>query len=91
MANVTLHLLNIFALKVKKNSIDYEAHTVSEVISQFLEDHADKLDKTLLKRKKLADDILILVNGKNIEYLDGYKTKLDDEDKIYISIPLSGG
>ena len=91
MANVTLHLLNIFALKVKKNAINYNADTVGEVISQFLEDHGDKLDKSLMKRKKLADDILILVNGKNVDYLDGYKTKLSDEDKIYISIPLSGG
>ena len=93
MPGVELNLLNIFALQVKKNSIKYHGNTVGDIISQFINDHKDMLDPRLLSKnqKKLNDQILILVNGKSIEYLKKYKTKLQDDDKLYISVALSGG
>ncbi|MHA1147330.1 MAG: MoaD/ThiS family protein [Promethearchaeota archaeon] len=93
MANVKLNLLNIFALKVKKNTIEYEGETVGDVITQFLKEYHHLLDDDLLSKnkKKLSKQILILVNGRNIEYLNKYKTKLEEGDQIYLSIPLSGG
>lgn len=93
MAKVSLNLLNIFALKVKKNSISYEGKTVKDIISLFLSEYGSLLDDNLLSKNKklLANQILVLVNGKNIEYLNGYKTALNDGDEIYLSIPLSGG
>ena len=36
MANVSLHLLNIFQLRINKKSIDYEGKTVGDIISQFI-------------------------------------------------------
>ncbi|MGQ4872878.1 MAG: MoaD/ThiS family protein [Promethearchaeia archaeon] len=93
MAKVNLNLLNIFALKVKENVLQYEGDTVGDIISQFIKDHGDKLDNNLLSKnkKKLNKQILILVNGRNIEYLKRYKTPLKDGDELYLSIPLSGG
>ena len=93
MAKVTLNLLNIFALQLKKNSIEYVADTVGDVISQFVTEHKDLLDDKLLSKnkKKLNPQILILLNGKNVLYMKKYKTKLEDEDQLYISIALSGG
>jgi len=93
MAKVTLNLLNMFALKIKKNSIEYEGRTVGEVVSQFLEEYRENLDGNILSKnkKKLSPLMVILLNGKNITYLKNYKTKLNDGDKLYLSFPISGG
>ena len=93
MAKITLNLLNIFALKLDKSAVKYEGDTVGDIITLFLKDHAELLDDALLSRnkKKLHKDILILVNGRNITYLDKYKTILKDDDEVYLSIALAGG
>ncbi len=93
MVEVDLNLLNIFALNVEKNLIKYEGQIVGDIISQFLKDYKDYLEEGLLSKnkKKLNKKILILVNGRNIEYLNKYKTELKEGDKVYLSIPLSGG
>ncbi|UCH58014.1 MAG: MoaD family protein [Candidatus Bathyarchaeota archaeon] len=36
-------------------------------------------------------DLAILVNGRNIELLDGVKTALRDGDEVVILIPTTGG
>ena len=36
-------------------------------------------------------DLAILVNGRNIELLDGVKTTLQDGDEVVFLIPTSGG
>ncbi len=93
MANVKLHLLNIFQLRINKKSIDYEGKTVGDIISQFLKENKDKLDAELLNKnkKKFISHILILLNGRNIKYLKNYKTRLKDGDKLYLSYALAGG
>ena len=93
MAKVELNLLNIFALKVKKNTIEYEGKTVGDVISQFLKEHKDDLDDSILNKNKtkLNPQMVILINGRNITYLKNYRTKLTDGDKLYLSFPISGG
>ncbi len=93
MAKVTLNLLNMFVLKIKKNTLEYEGKTVGEIISQFLEEYREKLDGSILSKnkKKLNPIMVILLNGKNITYLKNYKTKLNDGDKLYLSFPISGG
>lgn len=93
MARVELNLLNIFALRVKQNTLHYEGKTVGDVISQFLAEYKDNLDASVLNKnaKKLNPQMVILLNGRNITYLKNYKTKLSDGDKLYLSFPISGG
>lgn len=93
MVKVTLNLLNLFALKIKKNTIEYEGKTIGDVITQFLKEYNDKLDDNVLSKnkKKLSPLMVILLNGRNITYLKNYKTKLTNGDKIYLSFPISGG
>jgi MoaD family protein len=93
MAKVDLNLLNIFALKVKKNTLQYEGKTVGDIIKQFLKEYGEKLDSSILSKnkKKLNPQMVILLNGQNISYSKNYKTKLKDGDKLYISFPISGG
>jgi len=93
MAKVELNLLNIFALRIKKQKLFYEGETVREIITQFLEEYKQQLDDSILSKdkKKLNPQMVILLNGRNISYLKNYKTKLKEGDKIYLSFPISGG
>jgi len=93
MVKVDLNLLNIFVIKVKKNSIQYEGNTVGDIITQFLKEHKNLLDDSILSKnkKKLNPLMVILLNGRNITYMKNYKTKLKEGDKLYISFPISGG
>jgi len=93
MVKVDLNLLNIFVLKVKKNTIQYEGNTVGDIITQFLKDHKNLLDDSILSKnkKKLNPLMVILLNGRNITYMKNYKTKLKEGDQLYISFPISGG
>ena len=93
MVKVELNLLNIFALRGKKQKLYYEGKTVRDIITQFLEEHKNQLDDSILTKdkKKLSPQMVILLNGRNISYLKNYKTKLKEGDKLYISFPISGG
>ena len=93
MVKVDLNLLNIFVLRVKKNTIQYEGDTVGDVIFQFLKEYKHLLDDSILSKnkKKLNPQMIILLNGRNITYMKNYKTKLDEGDQLYISFPISGG
>jgi len=93
MAKVKLHLLNIFQLKINQKFIEYEGKNVGDIISQFLGKYKEKLGEDLLdkNRTKLNPQILILLNGRNIKYLKNYKTKLNENDELYLSFALAGG
>ncbi len=93
MVKVDLNLLNLFFLKVKKNTIQYEGNTVGDIITQFLKEHKNLLDDSILSKnkKKLNPIMVILLNGRNITYMKNYRTKLKEGDKLYISFPISGG
>ena len=93
MAKITLNLLNLFALRIGKSSVEYESNMVGDIILQFLNEYKDNLEDGLMshKKRKMHKDILILVNGRNITYLNKYKTELKEGDEVYISIALAGG
>ena len=93
MVKVKLNLLNIFQLKINEKSLEYEGKTVGDVVSQFIKQFSDKLDDGLLKsnKKRFNPQILILLNGKNIKYLNDLKTTLKEGDNIFLSYALAGG
>ena len=93
MVKVDLNLLNIFVLRVKKNTIQYEGDTVGDIVSQFLTEYRDLLDDSILSKnkKKLNPQMIILLNGRNITYMKNYKTELSEGDQLYLSFPISGG
>jgi molybdopterin converting factor small subunit len=93
MAKVKLNLLNIFQLRVNKKFIEYEGKNIGDIIFQFLNEYRDRLDDGLLSKnkKQFNEQILILLNGRNIKYLKNYKTTLNDGDELYLSYALAGG
>ncbi len=93
MVSVELNLLNIFCLRINKKKVTYEGETVGDIIMQFVRDHKNQLDDNLMDKgkKKLHEDIIVLLNGKDIKYQNNYKTELRNGDRLFISYPISGG
>ena len=93
IAKITLKLLSLFWDKVGSHELTYEGDTVGEILTKFLEQHGKSLDKSLVdhKTKRLRPFILVLVNGRNILFLNGFNTPLKDDDVMAISPPIAGG
>lgn len=51
----------------------------------------DRLRTKLFTGDRLSDDIIILVNGRHIEHLEGLDTKLGENDVISIFPKVAGG
>lgn len=93
IGNITLKLLSLFWDKVGSHEITYEGNTVDEILTKFITDYGDSLDESLIdhETKKLRPYILVLVNGRNILFLNGFNTPLQEGDVIAISPPIAGG
>jgi molybdopterin synthase sulfur carrier subunit len=61
-----------------------QAGSVKELLEKLSRDYEGKLDRYLKTST-------VLVNGKNVEYLKGEKTKLKLDDVVSIYPPLGGG
>ncbi len=90
MAKIKLNLLNIFALKIKKNTLQYEAEDIDEVISMFFSDYRKELNGIFKNKKDMISRSLILINGKNLKVLKN-RMKLNEGDEITLSLPVTGG
>lgn len=92
-ARVKVHLLNLFRLELKRQYIEYEGAIVGDVIAQFERDHLDALPPYLKSpdRTRLNEGILVLVNGANVQNMDGMNTIIEDGDEIQLSVPIIGG
>ncbi|MHA1264429.1 MAG: MoaD family protein [Candidatus Helarchaeota archaeon] len=88
-----MKLLALFQHQIGTHELTYEGDTVGAILRQFLEEYGDKLDEALIdpQTNMLRDYILVLLNGRNINFLNGLETKLSDGDVIAISPPLAGG
>jgi molybdopterin converting factor small subunit len=70
-----------------------EGTTAGEVMDQLLNTSIITFpeNKTVHDIEKLVNNIQILINGKNIRYLDGMGTVISEHDKVVILKPLIGG
>jgi molybdopterin synthase sulfur carrier subunit len=62
------------------------AHSLEKLFSLY-----EKLRSEVFDDKKQKEWIQILKNGRNIKYLDGLDTELNNEDIISIFPPAAGG
>ncbi|MHA1783865.1 MAG: MoaD family protein [Candidatus Helarchaeota archaeon] len=92
-AKVTIKLLLLLQEKIGKSQLKYEAETAGELLSKFLNDYRKDFEeiKILDENGQFKQWMLILLNGRNIRFLDGLDTKLKDDDVIAISPPMAGG
>lgn len=62
----------------------------SSTIEDLLETAALKYSKKILEMLS-REGMIIMLNGQNIEFLEGVKTKLSDGDRVAIVPPIDGG
>jgi molybdopterin converting factor small subunit len=89
-----MKLINYFYLTINQKELEYEGETVGDVIMQFLADYKDLIDPKLLTEDGSdfkPEPINILLNGRNIVYLDYYNTPITNGDLIVLSLAIAGG
>ena len=92
MSNVTVKLFANLRELANTRELKVEASTVEEVLKKLIEKFGAEFKKELfVDENKIRDEYLLLVNGKNFEFLDGLKTKLKENDVIAILPPVGGG
>ena len=75
-------------------SIDFPyCKTIKDLTNSLCEKYGDKLRNKMLSHdgSKLGEEIIILVNGKNVVHLAGINTKLISTDVISIFPVVAGG
>lgn len=80
-------------VKVFATLIDIVGKRMLEVTSvRTVRELLDELDKRFPGfKKELERGFIILVNGKNIEHLQGLETPISDDDTVSIFPPAGGG
>lgn len=75
----------------KETKMD-QCETVEELLKKLCSKYGKKFEETVFEDNKLSEEIIILLNGRNIEhYDDGIHTKLKQEDVISIFPVVAGG
>lgn len=74
----------------KETSIEC-CSTVEELLQILCSMYGKKFENRVLKGKGWSDEIIVLVNGRNIINMDGIKTGLNRDDIISIFPVVAGG
>jgi len=76
----------------KEVELDGTNMTVREVLQKLIERYGETFKKEIMDNDdKVKDHYVILVNGRNIVFLDGINTKVKDGDLISVFPPVGGG
>ncbi len=74
-----------------KKELVVDGKTVKEVISAAGNVLGLDLMNELFEGEKPKKGVIVLVNGRNIEHLDGLSTSLEDGDILSLFPPVGGG
>ncbi|KXS41739.1 MAG: MoaD family protein [Candidatus Frackibacter sp. T328-2] len=73
------------------NELELEVENIQEVVEKLIELYGEEMKTELLESDQLDETITILVNGRNMLYLNGLKTKLKHNDIVTIFPQVAGG
>lgn len=69
-----------------------EASTILDLVELITKKHGRAFSRHIFdKENKVRDFFNFLINGKNVRYLNGLKTTLENGDSIVIIPPAAGG
>lgn len=85
----------MFYEKIGKREVEIEGENVEEVMEKFLLMFKDELGElgavSTNDPLKLHPSILVILNGRDVRFLEGGKTKVDHKDVLMIIPPVAGG
>ncbi len=76
--------------KEAKVSLDQQS-TVRAVLDQLMATYPELEEKLGTEGETPPTGVNILVNGRSIEFLDGFNTPLQEDDRVALFPPLGGG
>lgn len=90
---VTVKLFANFREMVGERELSVQAEKVKEVLAHIREEHEELSSKIFTNQEnlELEEHVIIMVNGRKIEMLDGVETTLEDGDDVSILPPVAGG
>ncbi|MGE5578170.1 MAG: MoaD family protein [Syntrophothermus sp.] len=85
-------LLNFLRRAAGEGRVELEAATAGELLVALAARYGEAFRRELLTPEgDLKAGIAILVNGRNVSFLQGLATPLDPRDKVTIIPPIAGG
>jgi len=77
---------------IGKKQFTMEAETVEDLLDKLLEEYGEELREELFDELgKIKSIYRIIVNGRNINLLDEFQTKLKDDDMLVLMPAIAGG
>jgi MoaD family protein len=77
---------------IGKKQFTMEAESVKDLLDKLLEEYGKELkDELFDELGKIRSFYRIIVNGRNINLLDGFQTKLKDDDMFVLMPAIAGG
>ncbi|HHV19655.1 MAG TPA: MoaD/ThiS family protein [Thermoanaerobacterales bacterium] len=65
--------------------------TIRELLCRLCELYGKKFHDAVFKEEELSNEIIILVNGRNIHFLDQLDTSINEDDEVTIFPVVAGG
>ncbi|MFP4135785.1 MAG: ubiquitin-like small modifier protein 1 [Candidatus Acetothermia bacterium] len=83
-----------FRDKAGDSATEVEANTAGELLNK-LADKYEELGNSILEENgpepELKSGVTVMVNGRNISFLSGNDTELEESDNVAIFPPIGGG
>lgn len=91
MAVVKVFISSTLLEDASSKKLSLEAETVSDILTRLLEIIGDKLRNKIYEGEDLSPRIVILVNNRNVRFINGLNTKVNDGDVIALLPAIAGG
>ncbi len=94
MASVKIKLFANLRETAGVSEIELKGENIQEILESLLNKYPQMQDlifNDVGDKKELRTYINVLVNGNNIQHLEGLNTVLNEDDEIAIFPPVSGG
>ena len=89
--NVTISVLGPDLTLKRGLALEPESATLKDVAGALLKQDQAKWEHILKDNRPSTERYAVLINGKNIQSLQGFETKLREGDDIVFAVILTGG
>ncbi len=75
----------------KERELEVKARTLEDLLKAVKTVNGKNLYELITDEGEIKSNFLVLLNGKEVGYLKGLKTRIKEGDAIFIFPPVSGG